>query len=71
MPEARSKRPATGLATVPSRPLPTPVMNPWNMEGVREGRRERERERERKERKKKGYIEDGKRGKGQAVCKYM
>ena len=39
VPEAKSKRPATGLATVPRRPLPTPVMKPCTQVG--EGKRGR------------------------------
>ena len=38
VPEAKSKRPATGFATVPSRPFPTPVMNPCGQGGLRKGR---------------------------------
>ena len=41
VPDARSNRPATGLATVLSNPFPTPVMNPW--EGGRVGGWEGER----------------------------
>ena len=41
VPEAKSKRPATGFATVPSRPFPTPVMNPCGQGGLGKGGGER------------------------------
>ena len=34
VPEARSKRPASGLATVPTTPFGIPVRNPWKQEGM-------------------------------------
>ncbi len=43
VPDARSNRPATGLATVPTIPLPTPVKKPWREGGrKRKGGREEE-----------------------------
>ena len=40
VPEAKSRRPATGLATVPMIPLPTPKKNPYLFEEYA-GREER------------------------------
>ena len=50
VPEARSKRPARGLATVPTTPLGMPVRKPYGEKrGEGEGRNEREGEKIKKE----------------------